>query len=295
MKKQSYTVAVVGATGLVGQEMIKTLEQRSFPVEKLLPLASAKSAGKEISFHNNPVKVQELTHTSFDHCDIALFSAGGKVSEEFAPSAVKAGCFVIDNSSHFRMKQNICLVVPEVNGQLVNKLNAPEIIANPNCSTIQMLVALSPLHQKAKIKRIVVSTYQASSGAGKKAVDELLAQTKSHLQHEPVSHSIFAHQLAFNCIPHIDIFLDDGSTKEEWKMVMETKKIFNDDSIKIAATAVRVPVVNGHSESINVEFHHEISVEEAKNILSSSKGISVIDSVSLNQYPLALEAYLEQV
>ncbi|PJA18758.1 MAG: aspartate-semialdehyde dehydrogenase, partial [Deltaproteobacteria bacterium CG_4_10_14_0_2_um_filter_43_8] len=221
---------------------------------------------------------------------IALFSAGGKVSEEFAPSAVKAGCFVIDNSSHFRMDKNVSLIVPEVNGQLVSQLNAPHIIANPNCSTIQMLVALSPLHRKAKIKRIIVSTYQASSGAGKKAVDELLAQTQAHLQHEPVKVDVFPHQLAFNCIPQIDIFLEDGSTKEEWKMVMETKKIFDDNNIQVVATAVRVPVLNAHSESITVEFHTEISVAEAKEILSQSEGLTVIDDTSQRQYPLALEA-----
>jgi len=284
MKK--YNVAVVGATGAVGQEMIKTLIQRRFPINEIKLFASARSKGKKLKVDNNEVLVEELTETSFVNSDIdvALFSAGAERSRKFAPIAAKNGVIVIDNSSAFRMDPDVPLVVPEVNPEDVKKHN--NIIANPNCSTIQMVVTLKPIHDYAKIKRIVVSTYQSVSGAGMKAMYELENQTREFLEKKDLTIEKFPYQIAFNCIPQIDVFLDNGYTKEEEKMVNETKKILGDDSIKVSATTVRVPVFRGHAESVNIETEKKVSVEKAFELLSQMKGVTVIDDIKNLKYPL---------
>ncbi|MGV7222119.1 MAG: aspartate-semialdehyde dehydrogenase [Nitrospinales bacterium] len=287
-KKSGYQVAVVGATGAVGRQMISILEERNFPVETLTLLASARSAGNEMEYKGEKIPVQELTHESFAGIDIALFSAGASVSREFAPSAANAGCVAIDNSSAFRMDKDIPLVVPEVNPDAIG--DSPGIIANPNCSTIQMVVALNPLHKKYRIKRVVVSTYQAVSGSGQKAIDELKQQNKDIQAGIPVEKNEYPHQIAFNCLPHIDTFLENGYTKEEMKMVNETKKIMSDDSILISPTAVRVPVVNAHSEAINVEMEYPASPDEVRELLSQSPGLQIVDSPENNEYPLSIDA-----
>jgi aspartate-semialdehyde dehydrogenase len=287
-KKSGYQVAVVGATGAVGREMISILEERNFPIEKLTLLASVRSAGNEMEYKGKKIPVQELTHESFSGIDVALFSAGASVSREFAPSAVKAGCVAIDNSSAFRMDKDIPLVVPEVNPDAIG--DSPGIIANPNCSTIQMVVALNPLHKKYRIKRVVVSTYQAVSGSGQKAIDELKQQNQDIQAGNTVEKNVYPHQIAFNCLPHIDTFLENGYTKEEMKMVNETKKIMSDDSIMISPTAVRVPVVNAHSEAINVEMENPVSPEEVRELLSKSPGLQIVDSPENNEYPLSIDA-----
>ena len=285
---KEYTVAVVGATGAVGREMIKTLEQRKFPVKKLIPLASKRSAGKVVRFRGEAIEVQELKPESFEGVDIALFSAGGERSKQFAPEAVKRGAVVIDNSSAFRMEPDVPLVVPEVNPEDVEWHRG--IIANPNCSTIQMVVVLKPLHDAAKIKRVVVSTYQAVSGAGAEAVEELKEQTKAVLEGRPVPPpKKIPKQIAFNCVPHIDVFFDSGYTKEEMKMVNETKKIMHDDSIKVSPTCVRVPVFVGHSEAVNLEFERPISVEEAREILERAPGVKVVDDFKNLLYPTPID------
>jgi len=249
---RNYNVAVVGATGAVGNEMIRILEERNFPVEKLTLLASERSIGKELSFRGKSLPVEMLTEGSFAGIEIGLFSAGGSISEKFAPIAARAGCVVIDNTNAFRMVPEIPLVVPEVNPEAIALYKNRGIIANPNCSTIQMVVALKPIHDAVRIKRIVVSTYQAVSGTGKKAIEELSLQTQALLNcREPVV-KVYPHRIAFNCLPHIDVFLDNGYTKEEMKMVNETKKILNDPSIAVTATTVRVPVFYAHSESIKL-------------------------------------------
>lgn len=281
-------VAVVGATGAVGEEILKILEERNFPVGELKLLASSRSAGEEISFRGDEYIVEELTHDSFEGIDIAIFSAGATRSVEFAPSAVDAGAVVIDNSSAFRMDSEIPLVVPEVNAHAISKHNG--IIANPNCSTIQMVVALKPLHEAAKIKRIVVSTYQAVSGAGKVAIEELSEQTRAIFSFDDIEPQKFPHQIAFNCIPQIDVFLEDGSTKEEAKMVNETKKIMEDDSIAVTATCVRVPVFCAHSESVNIEFERPMYPDLAKEILMQAEGVEVLDNTAKSEYPLAVSA-----
>ncbi|MBF0169484.1 MAG: aspartate-semialdehyde dehydrogenase [Nitrospinae bacterium] len=289
MRKRPVHVAVVGATGAVGEEMFKILAQREFPVGNLLPLASARSAGEKITWRGEEYEVEELTHDSFKNIDIALFSAGGSVSQEFAPSAAKAGAVVIDNTSAFRMDADVPLVVPEVNAHAIR--NRPRgIIANPNCSTIQMLVALKPLHDAARIKRIVVSTYQAVSGAGKRAIEELSRQTQDLFSFRDVVCEKFPRQIAFNCIPQIDVFIENGYTKEEMKMVNETKKIMGDDSIRVTATAVRVPVFHAHSESVNVEFERPLSPDEARELLRSAPGVSVVDNPAAKEYPTAIDA-----
>jgi len=284
MKK--YNVEVVGATGAVGQEMIKTLIQRRFPINEIKLFASARSKGKKLKVDNNEVLVEELTETSFVNSDIdvALFSAGAERSRKFAPIAAKNGVIVIDNSSAFRMDPDVPLVVPEVNPEDVKKHN--NIIANPNCSTIQMVVTLKPIHDYAKIKRIVVSTYQSVSGAGMKAMYELENQTREFLEKKDLTIEKFPYQIAFNCIPQIDVFLDNGYTKEEEKMVNETKKILGDDSIKVSATTVRVPVFRGHAESVNIETEKKVSVEKAFELLSQMKGVTVIDDIKNLKYPL---------
>ena len=275
MKK--YRVAVVGATGAVGQEMLKTLAEREFPVSEVIALASGRSAGGEVSFGKEDVlQVQDLAKFDFKGVDICLSSAGAKVSAEFACRAGQAGCIVIDNTSHFRMDPDVPLVVPEVNPEALAGYKKKNIIANPNCSTIQMVVALKPLHDLAKIKRVVVSTYQSVSGAGREAMDELFSQTRAVYVNDQITKEQFKKQIAFNVIPQIDVFMDDGMTKEEWKMMVETKKIL-DPKIKVTATCVRVPVFIGHAEAVNVEFEQPISAAEARAALKKAPGVTVID------------------
>ena len=282
----TYTVAVVGATGVVGQELILTLEQRNFPVKLLLPLASARSAGSTVRFKGSDIEVKELTEQSFEGVDYALFSAGGSVSEVFAPIAAKAGCVVIDNTSFFRMHPDVPLVVPEVNPEALAVHN--NIIANPNCSTAQLVMALKPIHDKAVIKRVVVSTYQSVSGAGKDAMDELSAHTRASLQGANPEPEQFVKQIAFNVIPQIDDFTDNGYTKEEMKMINETQKILG-ANIKVTATTVRVPVFIGHSESVNIQTELPLSVDEVKQLLSNFDGVEVMDNASERIYPTPRE------
>ena len=286
VKKDQYNVAVAGATGAVGRKMLEILEERKFPVATLNALASAKSVGQTLTFNGGPVTVEELNENSFEGVDISLFSAGASVSRQFAPSAVKSGCIVIDNSSAFRMEPDVPLVVPEVNPDAINS-NAG-IIANPNCSTIQMVVVLKPIHDKFKIKRVVVSTYQSVSGSGQKAIKELQNQIKNLLDGKTAELNVYPHQIAFNCIPHIDIFLDNGYTKEEMKMIDETRKILGDPSIMVSPTTVGVPVFYSHSESINVETLRPINAREVRELLSGMDGIRVIDNPETNEYPLAI-------
>ena len=292
MKK--YNVAILGATGAVGQEFINLIEERNFPFAEMKLLASARSAGKKLMVAGREYTVEEATPASFAGIDIALF-AGGAASKEFAPHAVKAGAVVIDNSSAFRMDPEVPLVVPEVNPAAVRKHKG--IIANPNCSTIIMVMALKPIHDKTPIKRVVVSTYQAVSGAGKEGIDELTNQVKAISEGRPVEANILPsaslpkhYQIAFNLLPQIDVFLDDGYTKEEMKMVNETKKIMEDDSIAVTATTVRVPVFYGHSESVNIEFEREMTPDMARKLLKKAPGVKLVDNPSKNIYPLALDA-----
>ncbi len=285
----AYRVAVVGATGAVGREMLKTLAERKFPVSEVAALASARSAGQEVSFGDKQVlKVQNLDTFDFKGWDIGLFSPGASISAVHAPRAAAAGCIVIDNTSHFRMEPDVPLVVPEVNPQALLKIKRG-IIANPNCSTIQMVVALKPLHDKYRIKRVVVSTYQSVSGAGKEGMDELLLQARRSLVHDPIVPENFTKQIAFNVIPHIDKFMDDGSTKEEWKMVAETRKILDPD-IKVLATCVRVPVFIGHSESVSIETENPITVEGARAALRAAPGVVVVDTREDGGYITPLES-----
>jgi aspartate-semialdehyde dehydrogenase len=288
--KKDYCVAVAGATGAVGNEMIKTLQQRNFPVGELRLLASARSEGKKLSFRGKEVGVRTLTTDSFNGVDIALFSAGASRSLEFAPAAAAAGAVVIDNSSAFRMEPDIPLVVPEVNPHAVADFKKRRIIANPNCSTIQMVVVLKPLHDEARIKRVVVSTYQAVSGTGQKAIDELDRQSRAVLAGNSFEKKVYPHTIAFNCLPHIDSFMDDGYTKEEIKMVNETMKIMEDDTIAVTATTVRVPVFYSHSESVNIETMKKLTPDRAREILRRAPGVVVADDPSRNIYPLAIDA-----
>jgi aspartate-semialdehyde dehydrogenase len=284
----AYRVAVVGATGAVGREMLKTLAERKFPVREVVALASARSVGQEVSFGEKIVlKIKNLETFDFTGWDIALFSPGAAISAVHAPRAAAAGCIVIDNTSHFRMEPDVPLVVPEVNPQALTRMKRG-IIANPNCSTIQMVVALKPLHDKYRIKRVVVSTYQSVSGAGKEGMDELLLQSRRSLVHDQVVPQNFTKQIAFNVIPHIDSFMDDGSTKEEWKMVAETRKILDPD-IKVFATCVRVPVFIGHAESIAVEFENKVTVEGARAALRAAPGVIVHDTREDGGYITPLE------
>ena len=273
----SYKIAVVGATGNVGREILKTLSERNFPAREVVALASSRSMGKEVSYGDTKtLKIQNLEHYDFSDTEIALFSPGASVSKIYAPKAAAAGCVVIDNTSQFRMDADVPLVVPEVNPEALKDFRKKNIIANPNCSTIQMVVALKPLHDAATIKRVVVSTYQSVSGAGKEAMDELFDQTKKLYAHEAHEPDRFTKRIAFNVIPHIDVFMEDGKTKEEWKMVEETKKIL-DPAIKISATCVRVPVFIGHAESLTIEFEKPLSVEQATEILEDTDGIMLVD------------------
>jgi len=285
---KEYRVAVVGATGAVGRAMRSILAERNFPVKELVALATAKSAGMKLEYKGEEVTCQELTPDSFKGIDLALFSAGGGTSTTFAPLAREAGCVVVDNSSAWRMDPEVPLVVPEVNPDDVEWHKG--IIANPNCSTIQMVVALKPLHDEAQIKRVVVSTYQAVSGTGNKAIVELLEQTPKVMAGESVQPAVYPHQIAFNCLPHIDVFLEDAYTKEERKMVDETKKIMGDDGIAVSATCVRVPVQNGHSESVNLQFARPLSVERARELLAAAPGVKLMDDPANKLYPMPITA-----
>lgn len=287
---RKYNVAVVGATGAVGSEMIKILEERDFPVDELTFLASERSQEMELEFKGKSYPVKVLDENSFEGIEIGLFSAGGSISELFAPIAAGAGCVVIDNTSAFRMDPGVPLVVPEVNPQAVEQYKTKGIIANPNCSTIQMVVALKPIHDAVRIKRIVVSTYQSVSGTGKDAIEELAEQTKALLSLKEPKVEVYPHRIAFNCLPHIDVFLDNGYTKEEMKMVNETRKILEDGSIAITATTVRVPVFYSHSESVNIETERKITCEEVRDILSRAPGVTVVDNPGRSEYPLAINA-----
>ncbi|MFC0204956.1 aspartate-semialdehyde dehydrogenase [Novosphingobium soli] len=286
-----YRVVVVGATGNVGREMLNILAEREFPCDEIAAVASSRSVGTEIEFGETGrmLKVKNLEHFDFTGWDIALFAAGSAATKVYAPQAAAQGCVVIDNSSLYRMDPDVPLVVPEVNPEAVDGYTARNIIANPNCSTAQMVVALKPLHDKARIKRVVVSTYQSVSGAGKDGMDELFEQSRAIFVGDSVEPRKFTKQIAFNVIPHIDVFLDDGSTKEEWKMVVETKKIL-DPKIKVQATCVRVPVFVGHSESINVEFEDEISAAEAQDILREAPGVMLVDKREDGGYVTPVES-----
>ena len=278
-----YRVAVVGATGNVGREILNTLHERGFPIDEIHALASARSVGREVSFGEKDLKVKNLEHFDFAGIDFVFSSPGAKVSAQFAPKAAAAGAVVIDNTSHFRMDPDVPLVVPEVNPEALNDYKKKNIIANPNCSTIQMVVALKPLHELAKIKRVVVSTYQSVSGSGKEAMDELFAQTRGVYVNEIPAPEVYPKQIAFNVIPQIDVFMDDNMTKEEWKIVVETKKIL-DPKIKVCASCVRVPVFVGHAEMVNVEFEDEITAKDAKKAWKSAEGITLIDLESEMEY-----------
>ncbi len=283
-KKEKYIVAVVGATGAVGNEMITTLEGRDFPVGTLRLFASERSDGKIMKFRDTDVSVETLNENCFKGIDIALFSAGAERSRIWAPIAVKSGCVVVDNSSQWRMDPEVPLVVPEINPDDLKWHKG--IIANPNCSTIQMVVVLKPIHDAAKIKRVVVTTFQSVSGTGQKAVDELLKQTTDLLNFKEIKCNVYPHQIAFNVIPHIDKFLDNDYTKEEMKMVNETRKIIGDNSIRVTATTVRVPVFRGHSESVNIETEKKLTANEVRAILSEAPGVVVFDAPHKNVYPL---------
>ncbi len=290
MKKPKYNVAIVGATGAVGEQMREVLEERKFPVGEMRLLASERSAGQFLEFDSRQHRVGVLNENSFENTDIALFSAGGAVSAKYAPLAVSAGAVVVDNTAYFRMAPDIPLVVPEVNASAISDYKKRRIIANPNCSTIQMVVVLKPIHDAARIKRVVVSTYQSVSGAGRQAMEELSQQVAALYNGKDVEKKKFPHQIAFNCIPHIDVFMEDGYTKEEWKMIHETRKILGEPSLAITATTVRVPVFFSHSESVNVETEKKLTAAEVKSLLRQAPGIIVADAPENNLYPLALDA-----
>jgi len=285
-------VAVVGVTGAVGTEMLRVLERRDFPVDELRPLASRRSAGKKVVFRGKEVQVQELTADSFEGMNVGLFSAGGSISREFVPYAIEKNCVVVDNTSAFRMDEGVPLIVPEVNANMIAEHNG--IIANPNCSTIQLVLVLKPIHDAVKIKRVVVSTYQAVSGAGQMALEELKKESEHILFNKgEFKRSIFPHQIAFNVLPQLpqsDAFLENGYTDEEMKMINETKKILDDSSFRITTTTVRVPVFRGHSESVNIETEESLSADQARDLLSSAEGVVVLDDPSKQLYPLASDA-----
>jgi aspartate-semialdehyde dehydrogenase len=288
MEKKALRVAVAGATGAVGNMMIKVLQERNFPVRELKLLASARSVGKTLQYRGDPIAVEELREDSFNGIQLALFSAGASVSRKFAPIAAAAGCVVVDNSSAFRMDPKIPLVVPEVNPDALN--SHPGIIANPNCSTIQMVVALKPIYDAVGIKRIVVTTFQAVSGTGMKAIKELQQQVEDITAGKDVAVNVYPHRIAFNCLPHIGPFLDNGFTEEEMKMVNETRKIFSDPDIGVCATTVRVPVYYGHSESVSIEMGAPLSVESARELLANASGVQLLDDPMQRQYPMPIDA-----
>ncbi len=284
-----FKVAIVGATGNVGREMLNILEERGFPVSEVVALASRRSQGTEVAYGDRTLKVRDLAQYDFSDTDLCLMSAGGAVSKEWSPKIGAKGCVVIDNSSAFRYESDVPLIVPEVNPDAIMGFSKRNIVANPNCSTAQLVVALKPLHDRAKIKRVVVSTYQSVSGAGKDGMDELFEQSRAVFVADPVETKKFTKRIAFNVIPHIDVFMEDGYTKEEWKMVAETKKML-DPKIKLVATCVRVPVFIGHSEAVNIEFENEISPEEARDILRDAPGCLVIDAHEDGGYITPYEA-----
>ena len=286
-----YKVALVGATGNVGREMLNILDERKFPADEVVALASRRSMGVEVSYGDRTLKVKALEHYDFSDVDICLMSAGGAVSQEWSPKIGAAGAVVIDNSSAWRMDPDVPLIVPEVNAEAAKSFGKKNIIANPNCSTAQLVVALKPLHDRATIRRGVGATYQSVSGAGKEAMDELFAQTRAVFVSDPVEPRKFTKRIAFNVIPQIDVFLDNGYTKEEMKMVNETKKIMRDDTIKVTATTVRSPVMGGHSESVNIEFENEFDLADIKALLSSAPGVVLVDDPATQQYPMPKDAH----
>ena len=288
----NYKIAVVGATGNVGRVILNVLSSRSFPEKEVIALASKKSVGKKLSYGDKILEAQDLDSYDFSDTDIAVFSAGSSISQQYARTAANKGCIVIDNTSLFRMEDEIPLVVPEINPGDISQYHKHNIIANPNCSTIQMLLALHPLHKISKIKRVVVSTYQSVSGAGKSSMDELYSQTKGTFMNQSIAPKQFTKRIAFNCIPHIDIFMEDGSTKEEWKMAVETKKIL-DSNIEVSATCVRVPVFVSHAESVNIEFFSEISEEEAYEALENAPGVLILDRREDGGYATPLDCVHE--
>ncbi len=285
---KSYNVAVAGATGAVGIEMIKTLEKRNFPIANLKLLASARSAGRTLKFKGEEIVVEELTEKSFKNVDIALFSAGGDISRQFRKSVVESGAVMIDNSSAFRMEDDVPLVVPEVNPEDIAWHKG--VIANPNCSTIIMLVAVAPLHRAKKLTRLVAATYQATSGAGARGMEEMLIQTRQLLDNQPIKPEMFAHRIGFNLIPHIDAFTDNGYTKEELKMLHESRKMLHCPDLQVSCTCVRVPVMRAHSEALNMEFAEEITPEEVRAILATAPGVKLVDDPSTKSYPMPIDA-----
>lgn len=288
--KSEYHVALAGATGAVGNEMLQILEEQEFPVASLKLLASSRSAGKTLDFRGESLHVEELRDDSFEGVDIALFSAGAAASRQFAPAAAESGCVVIDNSSAWRMDPEVPLVVPEVNPHAVADYRRKGIIANPNCSTIQMVVVLKPIYDAAGIERVVVSTYQAVSGTGKNAIEELTEQTRNLLTFQEVTAEVYPHRIAFNCFPHIGSFLENGYTEEEMKMVHETHKIMEDPNIRISATTVRIPVFYGHSEAVNIQTERKLSAKEARVLLFQAPGVRVMDNPDERIYPMPSEA-----
>ena len=289
MSKTKYNVAVAGATGAVGAAMLDVLKRRNFPIDELRLLASERSIGKKLKFKDEEIAVQLLNRDSFKDIDVALFSAGASRSLDFVPAAAEAGAVVVDNSSAYRMDPEIPLVVPEVNPHAIGQYTKRGIIANPNCSTIQMLLPLKPIYDKVGIKRLVISTYQAVSGSGATAIEELKNQVMAYAGGNELVHQVYPHQIAFNCLPHIDSFLDNGYTKEEMKMVNETRKIFEDTTIGVTATTVRVPVVYGHSESVNIETREKITAAEVKVLMKDAPGVLLVDNPEDCQYPLAID------
>ncbi|MEM7009633.1 MAG: aspartate-semialdehyde dehydrogenase, partial [Thermodesulfobacteriota bacterium] len=289
MKKDNYNVAIAGATGAVGQEMMDILKERNFPIGELRLLASERSAGKELEFNGNKIEIQKLDENSFDNIDIALFSAGGSRSREFAPAAAGAGAVVVDNSSAFRMDEEVPLVIPEINPDAVSGFNKKGIVANPNCTTAVTVMALKPLHDLGKIKRVIASSYQAVSGAGAQAIEELRTQTMAWANSEEIKSDAFPYQIAFNLLPQIDSFTDNGYTKEEMKLHNETRKILSDTQMSLTATTVRVPVFRAHSVSVNIETEKKISVDEAKEALNSFPGVRVLDNPGELQYPMPID------
>lgn len=288
--KSEYHVAVAGATGAVGNEMLQILEEQEFPVASLKLLASSRSAGKTLDFRGESLHVEELRDDSFEGVDIALFSAGAAASRQFAPAAAESGCVVIDNSSGWRMDPEVPLVVPEVNPHAVADYRSKGIIANPNCSTIQMVVVLKPIYDAAGIERVVVSTYQAVSGTGKNAMEELTEQTRNLLTFQEVTPEVYPHRIAFNCFPHIGSFLENGYTEEEMKMVHETHKIMEDPNIRVSATTVRIPVFYGHSEAVNIQTERKLSAKDARVLLFQAPGVRVMDNPDERIYPMPSEA-----
>ena len=287
---KKYDVCILGATGAVGEAMLSILEQRNFPVSNLYPLASNRSAGAKVTFHGEEITVLDVEGFDFSKTQIGLFSAGGSVSAKYAPIAAAAGCVVIDNTAHFRYDDDIPLVVPEVNPHAIAQYTNRGIIANPNCSTIQMLVALKPIHDAVGIERINVATYQAVSGTGKEAIDELSDQTRALFNHQEVKVEVYPKRIAFNVLPHIDVFMENGYTKEEMKMVWETRKIMEDESIMVNPTTARVPVFYGHSEAVHIETRKKITADEARALLEKAPGVQVIDKREPGGYPTAIEA-----